>query len=241
MVPIAQTHRVLALDLPGFGDSDKPTDGYTFRFYREVLTGFLDTLGIDRVGLGVHDLGGPVGLSFAVHAPQRVAALALLNTLVYPKLSWAAAAFLLGCRLPLVRGYLTSPAGLKTAMKLGMARRDRLTQEVLDGVCRPFVTPEARKALGNTAVRLSPRGLAQIAERLPTLKVPVRILYGAADRILPDVAETMAQVKRDLPQAEVTVLPGCGHFLQEDDPDQVGALLAAFFAASLPATRATSA
>lgn len=232
MVPIAQTRRVLALDLPGFGDSDKPRDGYTFRFYREVLAGFLDALGIDRVGLAVHDLGGPVGLSFAVNAPQRVSALALLNTLVYPKLSWAAAAFLLGCRLPLVRWYLTSQAGLKTAMQIGMARRDRLTQEVIDGVCRPFVSEQARKALYSTAIRLSPRGLMQIAEGLPKLKIPVRIIYGANDRILPDVAQTMAQVGRDLPQAEVTVLPGCGHFLQEDDPEQVGALLAAFFASA---------
>ena len=60
--------------------------------------------------------------------------------------------------------------------------------------------------------------------------MPVRILYGERDRILPDVAQTMARVKHDLPQADVTALPDCGHFLQEEAPDRIGAKLATFFA-----------
>jgi haloalkane dehalogenase len=66
---------------------------------------------------------------------------------------------------------------------------------------------------------------------LPSLKVPVRVIYGERDRILPDVAETMARVKKDLPQAEVTALPDCGHFLQEEAPERIGEELARFFAA----------
>jgi haloalkane dehalogenase len=56
----------------------------------------------------------------------------------------------------------------------------------------------------------------------------VRIIYGERDRILPDVARTMRRVARDLPQAEVTAIPDCGHFLQEERPDEVGRLLADF-------------
>ena len=48
-------------------------------------------------------------------------------------------------------------------------------------------------------------------------------------RILPDVAKTMQRVSRDLPQTVVTALPDCGHFLQEECPDEVGRLLAEFF------------
>ena len=58
----------------------------------------------------------------------------------------------------------------------------------------------------------------------------MRLIYGAQDRILPDIAETMARLKRDLPQAVVTELPDCGHFLQEEAPEEIGELLAAFFA-----------
>ena len=55
--------------------------------------------------------------------------------------------------------------------------------------------------------------------------MPLRLIYGEQDRILPDIAETMARIARDVPHAEVTALPGCGHFLQEEAPEEVGELL----------------
>jgi pimeloyl-ACP methyl ester carboxylesterase len=63
MVPIARANRVVAVDLPGFGMSDKPLDvRYNFAFFGRVLDLFLAKLGIDTLGLAVHDLGGPIGL-----------------------------------------------------------------------------------------------------------------------------------------------------------------------------------
>ena len=56
----------------------------------------------------------------------------------------------------------------------------------------------------------------------------VPIVYGEQDRILPTVAETMARVKRDLPQAEISKLPDAGHFLQEEAAERIGDLLAEF-------------
>ncbi|MBA2630731.1 MAG: hypothetical protein H0U84_06890 [Thermoleophilaceae bacterium] len=58
----------------------------------------------------------------------------------------------------------------------------------------------------------------------------MRVVYGAQDRILPDVAKTMARVAADLPQTVVTELPGCGHFLQEEAAEEVAPLLADFVA-----------
>ncbi len=67
MPPIAAANRVVALDLPGFGGSSKPLDAsYDFGFFGRALEGFLDALGIERLGLAVHDLGGPVGLYWAL-------------------------------------------------------------------------------------------------------------------------------------------------------------------------------
>jgi pimeloyl-ACP methyl ester carboxylesterase len=60
--------------------------------------------------------------------------------------------------------------------------------------------------------------------------VPVQIVYGERDRILPDIADTVARMKGDLPQADVTALSDCGHFLQEEAAEEIGDLLAEFFA-----------
>ena len=231
MGPIARANRVVALDLPGFGASDKPVGTrYSFDFFGRALDLFLARLGIDQLGLAVHDLGGPVGLHWALDRPGRLTRLALLNTLVYPEFSEAVKEFVRACAAPELSETITSPAGLESIMRDGLADPAKLSAEVLAAVQEPFRTAEARRALADAGIGLSRKGFAQIARRLPTLRIPVRVVYGARDRVLPDVADTMARVKIDLPQADVTVLPECGHFLQEEAPAEVGELLGCFFA-----------
>ncbi|MBL8151977.1 MAG: alpha/beta fold hydrolase [Blastocatellia bacterium] len=228
---IGKKNRVIAIDLPGFGLSDKPTDiSYSFRFYNRILDGFLQALKIDKLALAVHDLGGPVGLHWACNNPDRVTKLALLNTLVYPELSWAAVAFVVGCRLPLVSSFLSSQPGLKLAMRIGLSDSNFLTDEVVKAVQAPFQDAGSRQALLKAGYGLNPKGLQEIAEKLPNLKIPIQIIYGERDRILPDIAKTMKRVQKDLPQAKVEVLKDCGHFLQEERPKEIGSLLAKFFA-----------
>ncbi len=232
MRPIARANRVVALDLPGFGASDKPNDiRYNFGFFGRALDGFLAKLGIETLGLAVHDLGGPIGVHWALDRPGRVTKLALLNTLVYPEFSQAVKEFVHACATPDLREQLTSPSGLESIVRDGFADPAKLSPEVLAAVQEPFHTAEACRALADAGIGLERKGFAQIARQLPTLRVPVRIVYGARDRLLPDVAETMARVKADLPQSELTELPDRGHFLQEEAPGEVGELLARFFAA----------
>jgi pimeloyl-ACP methyl ester carboxylesterase len=229
--PIGQHNRAIALDLPGFGQSEKPPDAsYSFRFFDRVLTGFLDSLGLERIGLAVHDLGGPVGLHWASEYPERVDRLALLNTLVYARPSWAVIAFVLAARTPIVRSRLTSPAGIRFAMRLGVADKSRLSEETIAAYQEPFRSADAQRVLRRAGTRLHPGGFRQIERWLPTIDAPVRIVYGERDRILPDVAKTMRKVAADVPgEVEVTALPDCGHFLQEDRPGEIAALLSEFF------------
>jgi haloalkane dehalogenase len=229
MVPVSERRRVVAVDLPGFGRSDKPLDAnYGFTFYERVIDAFLEKLRITRTALVVHDLGGPVGLFWAVRHADRLTELALLNTLIYPETSWAVKLFVLASLTPILRELLSSPWGIATGMRLGVERKERMTEDVIARYQEPFRDRAARRALLKASHGLHPKGMKEIADKLPALRTPVRIIYGEADRILPDVALTMRRVQRDLPQAQITALPGCGHFLQEDDPEQVGALLSEF-------------
>jgi haloalkane dehalogenase len=230
MPHIARSNRVVALDMPGFGGSDKPADTrYDFEFFERAVDGFLDALEIGETALAVHDLGGPIGVHWAIDRPERLTKLALLNTLLYPEFSDAVIEFVTMASTPGKREELTSPAGLEAGMRLGLADESHLTDEVLAGVTEPFQTDESRRALALAGIGVELEGFVEIGKRLGSLRVPVRIVYGERDRILPDVAETMARVKRDLPQAEIRPLP-YGHFLQEEAPDEVGELLAEFFA-----------
>ena len=231
MVPIARANRVVAVDLPGFGASDKPLDiRYNFAFFSRVLDLFLARLGIAELGLAVHDLGGPIGLHWLLHRPGRVTKLALLNTLVYPEFSDAVKEFIRACAAPDATEKVTSPSGLEKIVRDGLADRASLSPKVLAALLEPFQALDARRALAAAGIGVERRGLVAIARALPSLTVPVRIIYGEVDRLLPDVATTMARVKADLPQAEVTAWPDRGHFIQFEAPEHVGDMLASFLA-----------
>ncbi len=230
MPPIARRNRVLALDLPGFGGSDKPKGPYDFDLFGGAIDGFLEALGIEGLSLAVHDLGGPAGVHWALQGGGRVTRLALLNTLLYPEFSEAVMLFIRACGDPEMREQITSPAGLEAAMKLGLADETALTEESLAAVQEPFADEQARRALADAGIGLPVEGFSRIARALPSLQIPVQVIYGGRDRILPDIAETVARLERDLPQAEVVELPHCGHFLQEEAGQEIGELLAPFFA-----------
>ncbi len=229
---LGETHRAIALDLPGYGLSDKPLDvDYGYGFFADTLNAFLDALGIEQTHLVVHDLGGPAGLYWAVENPTRVARIAILNTLVFPEVHWTVTAFLLALRTPGLRDFLVSPKGIVGTMKFGVFHKDRMNRQTLTPYTAPFETKPARKALIKAGGGLGIRGLANIAKKLPALDSPLRLIYGTHDRVLPDAAKTMKRLHELRPEAELTPLENCGHFLQEDEPEQLSQLLADFFTA----------
>jgi pimeloyl-ACP methyl ester carboxylesterase len=233
IVPVVgEGSRAIALDLPGFGRSDKPLDAsYSFRFYDRVLTGFLDRIGVERLGLVGHDLGGPIGLHWGAQNPERVSRLALLNTIVFSKPSLAVVGFIVVCKTPGLRSLMTSPAGIRFTMRLGIRDKSKVTDELVATYQEPFSTGDARRVLAKAGQGLHPDGLREVEEWLPRIDVPVRLLYGERDRVLPDVAKTMRKVAERVPQAELSTLPDAGHFCQEERPGEIGAELAAFFRA----------
>lgn len=227
---LAQQHRVIVPDLPGFGDSSKPVDRqYSFELFAAVLDALVEQLELEDPGLVVHDLGGPIGVHWALHRPGRVSRLALLNTLIYPDFDPTVLEFVTTLMDPAKREELVSDEGLREAMRIGVGNPDSLSDEVMDGVVEPFRTVEDRQALALAGIGLHPDGFAEVARLLPGLDIPVLGLYGTDDRILPDVAVTFARVKRDVSQAEIESLPGAGHFLQEDAPAEIAERLGRFF------------
>lgn len=228
MSALAPTRRVIALDLPGFGLSDKPRDvAYTSAFNGDVLDGLLAELGVDRLSLCLHDAGGPIGLSWALRQPQRIERLCLLNTLVFPDLHWAVRAFLASVRLPLASWAWAQPFAIAATLKTGLTHR--LSPEALELYVGPFRKPDAGPAFVKAVRDLDFGCLDTISTGIGVFTdIPVRLIYGARDHILPEVAGTMARVQVMLPQAELTALPELCHFIQEDDPVVVTELVAGF-------------
>ncbi|MDX1959795.1 MAG: alpha/beta fold hydrolase [Leptospiraceae bacterium] len=223
---LGKKKRVIAIDLPGFGKSDKPLDAsYNFPFYSKIITAFLKKLEINHLQIGVHDLGGPIGLFWVCQNMNRVDKLIIFNTLVYSDFSLAVAAFVTACSLPLVSDFLASEIGLEIAMRIGVSNPFHLSKEVIKAYQEPFQKLEARKALIKAGKGLDGKGFVFIEKKILSFNKPIRIIYGAEDRILPEIQNTVSKLKKDLSHAESYMLENCGHFLQEEKSTEIVKLL----------------
>jgi len=219
---VSQGYHVIAIDLPGYGYSDKKIkDSYSFRYYEKIISGLHKQLNLQEITLGVHDLGGPIGLYWMVQNMEKVERLILFNTVVYSKFSWAVKLFGLSTVIPILREWVSSPSGVKKAMKFGVHHKEKMTKEMIEKYQEPFQEKSAGKVLLKTVQRLSLKGFKEVEEKLFAFKGPVQIIYGEKDRILPEVSETMKKVKKEFPKAQVLSLPNAAHFLQEDAPGEV--------------------
>jgi pimeloyl-ACP methyl ester carboxylesterase len=232
--PLAEHHRVIAPDLPGYGASSKPTDvRYDFALNERVIDGLLDQLGVFEVALVGHDLGGPIAVHWALRNLDRTLSVALLNTLLYPEFSTEILEFVTTMLDPVTAMEQTSPERLAAFMRDGVGEGFALSLESIASYLAPFTGDDARRALGRAAIGLDLEGFADIGAQIAELTIPLRMIYGEQDQILPDIATTAQRLKRDCPHAQITSLPSCGHFVCEQEPTLVSAMLAEFFAAQM--------
>jgi pimeloyl-ACP methyl ester carboxylesterase len=223
---LAPHFRVAAADLPGHGESDKPADeDYGLWALGRRLVGLLDELGWERAAVAGNSLGGGVGLSMALQAPERVTALALVNSVGFPD------------GLPLVGrlGFLPLvPAATGLApppvIRVGLASARRRWTSVSTARSRRtrayLRDPEGRAAFFRALRQLYGPDLGEMAARYGEIRCPALVLHGANDPLvrLP-YARRLAE---RLPGGRLEVLPGCGHFPPEECPAAVADALRRF-------------
>lgn len=212
--------RVVAPDMPGFGRADKPADfEYTVAGYARHLGGVLDTLGIQRAHLVLHDFGGPWGLAWAAAHPEVFASTVLINTGVLPGYRWHYLARI--WRTPLLGELfqlLASRRGFHLLLKHGNPRG--LPRDFVDGMYDDYDRGTRRAVLRLYRATSNPDRLTEeLAAVLRPLARPALVLWGRHDPYL-DLA--YAERQRDVfPSARIVVLDQSGHWPYADDPEAV--------------------
>jgi pimeloyl-ACP methyl ester carboxylesterase len=223
---LSRDHRVLAPDMPGFGDSDKPIRSYDAAFFAEWLGDFMDAVGVDRADIIGNSLGGRVALEAGLAMPERVERLVMLC---------GSAAFIHGRQyVPLVRllrpelgvvPLLLTHGEVVALARAMFSRPDRLPggwyDAFADEFLRVFASPRGRIAFFSAARQVyleEPRGRRGFWDRLPGLKPPALFIWGERDRLVP--AGFARHVEAAVPKARSIVLPDCGHVPQYEKPEE---------------------
>jgi haloalkane dehalogenase len=222
--------RCVAPDHVGMGLSEKP-EGYEYTLARRIadVTALVDSLGLTRVHLVLHDWGGAIGCGFAVQNPERIGRIVLLNTAAFRSPLIPASIALCRTRFPgtaLVRG-LNAFAG--PAVRMAMHRR-RLSDDERRGYLFPYDSWANRVAV-NAFVKdiplhpehVSYATLSQVERGLPSLRShPVSIVWGGRDFCFHDAF--LARWREILPEARVTRLADVGHYVLDDGGAEAVAL-----------------
>lgn len=227
--------RVFAPDLLGFGRSDKPRDlAYTVELWTAQITDFIEGV-IGRPALVAgNSLGGLVAAHVADRRPDLVARLALIASAgasSYLQSSLVNFPFLL-MRTPLVGRALFDTLVQQRFVEWNIRHRlyanpAAVTPEVIAHYQECFFAPENREIVFEVTKRFYDFVMDDAMAR--RIAQPTLLLWGERDTFVPPVRGR--QLARVMPQAQLEILPNASHCPQEDQPEQVNALLRGFYAA----------
>jgi pimeloyl-ACP methyl ester carboxylesterase len=241
MPALARSHLVIAPDLLGHGESDKPRADYSVAAYANGMRDLLGVLGVDRVSLVGHSLGGGVAMQFAYQFPEHTERLVLVGsggvgrqvTPVLRAVSLPGAALMLSAlKFPMARLQTAVVLKLLELLDTGLGRDAHDLTRMVDAL--PDAT--ARAAFIRT-LRAVVDWRGQVVTMLDrcylTSGMPTLLVWGTRDQVLPIHHGLTAQAA--MPGSRLELFEGAGHFPFHADPQRFVDVLEDFLATTAPA------
>lgn len=242
MPKLAETHTVIAPDLLGHGNSDKPRADYSAAAFANGMRDLMDVLDIERATVVGHSLGGGVAAQVVYQYPERVERLVLVASggvgrEVNPLLRLCAApgadVVFLPIRLPIGRVAVSMALELLTAIGHDLGRDAdelrRVFEALPEGSARGAFTRTLRSVVDWRGQVVTMLDRCYLADGLPVL-----ILWGTNDPIIPVAHAHVAHAA--MPQSRLEIFEGAGHFPHHVDPHRFIEVMSDFLATTSPAT-----
>ena len=223
LVPsLSEKYRVILLDLKGFGESPKPKDGkYSLYDQARLVVRFIEKHDLRHLTIIGHSYGGGVALITSLYlqkkAPGRLRRLILIDAISYPQ------------ELPQLIKIITTPVigpiavtlvpkrrQARSLLKLAYYDDEKIPEDAVEAYSEPLRAPGAKHAVLKTAKQIIPSDLESLAERYKQLTLPVLIIWGSEDEIVPISIGT--SLANDIPNSTFVVFDQTGHVPHEEKP-----------------------
>ncbi len=227
---LSDNFRMIALDLPGFGDSDPPlNNNYSISNYATMFKSFLDAMSIEGATLICHDFGGPVAMTCALRYPEKFNRFVILDTFLnkdIPPMSFS-------MKVVKVRPFgeffmwLWGKSIVKMGLQEGLKNKSLVTDEI---VSRYYFSKLNTDKISATVLGLLrtdyEKDLLFVENSLHKISKPTIIIWAEDDVYLPySLGE---HIYKNITGSEIVQITNCGHFLQEEKPKQAVNIITQF-------------
>ena len=217
---LGRTHPVYAVDLAGYGYSDRPEDyDVSLSAQANYLLELLDKLELERVIIVGHDIGGGIAQILAARNPQRIGRLVLINSVVED--NWPVLEMRL-LRVPLL-GYsaltIMEKPMWQYMLRKGFFNKEMVTDEIVHRYQHWYQGSLGRQRLIRNARALNNTDLTTLTKEIRAVLAPTLILWGREDRYLdPGLAQVLCH---DLRDCRFVFVDRAGHFVLDEQPQAV--------------------
>lgn len=225
----ARGYHVWALDMKGFGWSDKPAGvAYDAHTLMEEVNTWMDAVGLSEVIMVGNSLGGEVTFLMAMEHPEKVSSMVLVDAGGYPHKK---PTIIRMAAIPGAAGSMKLVFGrwvIRWSLKEVFFHNDWVTEDAIENYYERMRTEGAMDSQVAVIRGLDFDALEKYTRRIPSIDKPTLIIHGRDDTWIP--LSSSYKFKRDLSNATLVVLPDCGHVPQEEYPRETGQLILDFIA-----------
>jgi len=205
---LSKKYTVIALDLPGFGYSDKPSLDYTLQFFAEFLSDFLETIGINRCSMIGSSLGGQIVAEYAMTYHEKIENIILVSP-----------AGVMKHTTPALEAYITAalypnPDTVSHAFQMMSGTDEEVPSHIIDNFIERMLLPNAKMAFTSTLLGL--KNADTINHRLVNISASALVIWGENDPVIPiKYANDFVTSLKDCQYIE---MQNCGHTPYVEDP-----------------------
>eukprot|EP01137_Pigoraptor_chileana_P025928 Opistho-2@96161 len=239
IVEFSDRYRVVAVDMRGYGNSDKPSGiaPYALPTLLRDVAALIKALGHEKAVVMAHDWGGIVAWQFAMQYPELVDRLIIMNS-PHPRafedaislkqlaMSW----YIFFFQIPFLPELMLrsfdygSIKGSYTGKKMGAIRKDAFVADDIEAFKYAFSQPYAATAAINYY-----RNIFRHPQPRRTIHTPTLIVWGEEDKALSK--DSVEPTRKYVPNLTIKMVPGASHWVQQDRPEIVNAAVSAFLSA----------